>query len=253
MYRLSRIGVTIAPVRAQRRDGGSWLPEAPRKEESLLVTAMVPVKTTEGQAELSARKRRVSQRHRTVLLLVDGRRDEMQVRSLAARAGVPESCFDELMEQGLIVRQRPMVAGSSAGTRGAAAPQQVDLHLGPPDEAVDSLLPPSRSLQPESVLGDLSSPSSWFHSEQHNEGGTDEALEEAREILIRAVRAEAPVAGSLTLLRLRRARSRSELAALLDEVETRITKPHRSLAALQTLRHVRHLLAQRTDSPTSTR
>ena len=51
-----------------------------------------------------------------------------------------------------------------------------------------------------------------------------------------------PVAGSLTLLRLRRARSRAELELLLDEVETRIRKPHRMLATTQTMRRVRQLL-----------
>jgi hypothetical protein len=215
---------------------------------------MVPVKTSEGQAELSTRKRRVSQRHRTVLLLVDGRRDEDQVRSLAARAGVPDSCFTELMEQGLIALQQPVAQHPVAAAATAANAQPVDVHLGSDDDAADSLLPPSRSLQPESVLGDVSSSvSSWFHSEYRSESASDEPLEEARDILIRAVRTEAPLAGSLTVLRLRRARSRGELAALLEEVEVRITKPHRSLAALQTLRHVRHLLAQRTDSSTPNR
>jgi hypothetical protein len=62
------------------------------------------------------------------------------------------------------------------------------------------------------------------------------------------VRAEAPLAGSLTLLRLRRARTRADLNQLLDEVEARITKPHRSLAAGQTMRRVRMLLDGRADS-----
>ena len=60
---------------------------------------------------------------------------------------------------------------------------------------------------------------------------------------MRAVRAESPVAGSLTVLRLKRARSRSDLAGLIGDVESRIVKPHRSLAAQQTLQRVRQLLA----------
>ena len=61
------------------------------------------------------------------------------------------------------------------------------------------------------------------------------------------MRAEAPVIGSLTLLRLRRAASRADLEDLLDEVEARISKPHRSLAAGQTLQRVRQLLDGRRD------
>jgi len=78
--------------------------------------------------------------------------------------------------------------------------------------------------------------------------GLDPAFAEARLILVRAVRAEAPLAGSLTLMRLRRARNRADLMQLLDEVEARITKPHRSLAASQTMRRVRLLLDGRIDS-----
>jgi hypothetical protein len=56
------------------------------------------------------------------------------------------------------------------------------------------------------------------------------------------VRSAAPVTGAFTLRRLKRASTRAELEALLDEVEQRLRKPHRSVIAAQTLRHVRHLL-----------
>src|SRR5205814_4822708 len=79
-------------------------------------------------------------------------------------------------------------------------------------------------------------------------GTNDAGLEEARAILLQAVRREAPLTGSLTILRLRRARTRDELAELIDEVEARIIKPYRSLAAQQVLRRARHLLVARTDS-----
>jgi len=71
----------------------------------------------------------------------------------------------------------------------------------------------------------------------------DEALEEARAILLRAVRAEAPVAGSLTMLRLRRARTREDIESLLEEVESRIFKPFKGLWASQTMARVRELLS----------
>ena len=60
---------------------------------------------------------------------------------------------------------------------------------------------------------------------------------------MRALRAQAPVSGSLTLMKLRRATTRDEVEALLDEVEQRLRKPHRMIIAAQTMRHVRHLLS----------
>jgi hypothetical protein len=177
--------------------------------------SIAPKKTAEGQAELTHRSRRLSQRHRTVLLLVDGRRSVDEVLRLAARAGVPGECFDELLELGLI-----------------ELPLPAELPTVPAEES--SLLPPARTLAPDE--------SGWLASQQPAAGLPDGPLEEARELLMRAVRTQAPVTGSLTLLKLKRAAGREELAALLDEVEQRIRKPRRQIIAAQTLRHVRHLL-----------
>jgi hypothetical protein len=119
----------------------------------------------------------------------------------------------------------------------------------------DSVLPASRTLYPESIASDSAlggggpAHDSWLPSDGVDQGPPDSAFAEARVILLRAVRAEAPLAGSLTLLRLRRARTRAELNDLLDEVEARITRPRRSLAASQTLQRVRMLLGSRIDSP----
>ena len=222
----------------------------------------VPVKTPEGQAELSQRTLRLSQRHRTVLLLVDGRRSMGQVQGMAQQAGVPQSCVDELMRLGLIVMSQPTVPLPRAAEATSPRPMEVDLALDVPaptaadaDAPDDSELPASRTLQPESVFTD-SKQGEFAAVDSRLTGlastGPDEALEEARDILLRAVRAEAPVTGSLTLLRLRRAASRADLEDLLDEVEARISKPQRSLAAGQTLQRVRQLLNGRRDSALST-
>ena len=66
-----------------------------------------PIKTPDGQAELATRARQLSQRHRTLLLLVDGRRSEAQLRLLAERAGVPPSVYDELLDMGMITVPLP--------------------------------------------------------------------------------------------------------------------------------------------------
>jgi len=218
-----------------------------------VVNGTVPIKTPDGQAELSTRARRLSQRHRTVLFLVDGKRSTVEVRSLAAKAGVPDSCFDELLDLGLIMVPPPTFS-LLIEDEPAADTLHVDLPLAGPNSVSaveDSVLPPSRSLHPESVSADLpldEMPADSWYASLTDAQSEDTAFIEARSILVRAVRSEAPVAGSLTLLRLRRARSRSDLLALLDEVEQRITKPHRTLAAAQTLRRVRHLLGTRIGS-----
>ena len=52
-----------------------------------MVNGTVPIKTPDGQAELSTRVRRVSQRHRTVLFLVDGKRSTVEVRQSRSDGG----------------------------------------------------------------------------------------------------------------------------------------------------------------------
>ena len=191
---------------------------------------LAPFKTAAGQEELSRRVRGLSQRHRTVLLLVDGRRSQTEVLQLAAQAGAPDSCFGELLDLGLI--ELPPSA--------AEAIDHVELPLlDADDEAAladaapdESLLPPTASLAPEST---------WALSQ--SAVTVDGPLEEARAILLRALRNEAPVTGALTARKLKRAATRSEVEELLDEVEQRIRKPRKMIVTAQTLRHVRHLLS----------
>jgi hypothetical protein len=224
----------------------------------------IPVKTPEGQAELSQRTRRLNQRQRTVLFLVDGKRTVVEVQTMALQAGAPPSCMDELVALGLIVITQPtvpMTRYTAASPNAAEAPDiwlESGLATAQPSQmaavgtppAADSELASSRTLAPDSLNGEISgarSPRSALQSLDGSE--TDQALEEARDILLRAVRLEAPLAGSLTLLRLRRARTRDELYALMEEVEVRIARPQRVLAAAQTLRRVRQLLSGEPESP----
>lgn len=222
-----------------------------------MVAALIPVKTPEGQAELNARRRRVSQRHRTVLFLIDGKRNAGEVRAMALKAGVPESCFGELIELGMILLAEPAFAATADAPLSRPGTLHVDVPLPGPDSISaipDSMLPPSRSLFPESgssdsTLGSVSTAQAWLNADPNAfESADDEVFIEARLILVRAVRAQAPLAGAITLLKLRRARDRADLAELLDEVESRISRPHRSLAATQTMRRVRQMLSGRADS-----
>jgi hypothetical protein len=214
---------------------------------SRVSTLTVPIKTPDGVAELTTRQRRLSQRHRTVLLLVDGRRNEAQVRETSVMAGASPSCFDELVALGLIVVEQylaPVVEVIPAPTP-VAASGLTAAAFDMAESGLDSMagsLPPSLTLQPDpsqifdSMAGALPSSGLMPLTE------LDDMLDEARGVLLRAVRAEAPVTGSLTLLRLRRARSREDIEVLLDEVQTRISKPNKGLWAAQTMARARDLL-----------
>lgn len=187
----------------------------------------VPVKTAAGVAELAHRTRGLGQRHRTVLLLVDGRRSLGQILDLAKAAGVAPAIFDELVALALVAP--PLVDALDP-----VDTDHIDLPF-PSAPGGDSSLPSSvRSLAPESGWSTLNG--------MPSQSGLDRSMEEARELMMRAIRAQAPVSGSLTLLKLRRASSREDLTALLGEVEQRLRKPHRTIVATQTMRHVRHLL-----------
>jgi hypothetical protein len=185
---------------------------------------LAPFKTAAGQEELTRRVRGLSQRHRTVLLLVDGRRSQAEVLQLAAQAGAPDSCFDDLLSLGLI--EVPPDAAEAVHVELPLADDDID-EL--PDE---SALTATATLAPEST---------WAMSE--SAATIDGPLEEARAILLRALRNEAPVTGALTARKLKRASTRSQLEELLDEVEQRIRKPRKMIVTAQTLRHVRHLLS----------
>jgi hypothetical protein len=171
---------------------------------------IVPQRTPRGRDELERRALGLTQRQRTVLLLVDGRRDLIEIQRLAGRAGADQRCLGELIALGLV--------GGAGMT---------------PDAVETSVLPSSLSLQGDSRWSVLDE--EW--------ACLDRPLDEARSLLLRAVRASAPLAGALTIMRLKRATTRESMEALLDEVESRLRKPHRQIIAAQTMRHVRHLLS----------
>jgi hypothetical protein len=210
-----------------------------------LATNGIPVKTEDGQNELVTRQRRLSQRHRTLLLLVNGQRPLAEVLELARQAGVPDGCWEDLRMQGLVhllppvteVEAPPSTTPTPADASMAGAIEQSRALEYESDD--DDSLPSLASLQPESELSEsiLSEETSVF---------TDialEPLEEARSLLLAAVRSEAPISGSLTVMRLHRARTADDLQALLDEVEARISHPDRLLEVEQLMLSVAQLLA----------
>ena len=106
-----------------------------------MASGAVPVKTAAGQAELNTRQRRVSQRHRTVLFLIDGKRSAAEVCRMALLAGVPESCFDELLAQGLIALPVPLFAAPALTVPARAALDFVSLDVAPLEFASPAHVP----------------------------------------------------------------------------------------------------------------
>ena len=149
----------------------------------------IPCKTAAGHAEMAAREQRLSQRHRLLLLLVDGQRTLEEVVEQGRRCGVPRGYIDELFALGLIV-------------------------IGPPPTAPMPLDGPD-TLGPGSAVSD---------TELARLDATDGSFAQARQVLLGLLRAHAPVSGAVMMLRVRRARSRAELRALLPDVQARLQR-----------------------------
>ncbi|MDP4302488.1 hypothetical protein [Leptothrix discophora] len=173
-----------------------------------------------------ASQRSLSQRHRSMLLLVDGRRDVDEVLRLARQQGVSRGYLDELLALGLIVECAPMpqVAEEPAGWSHPASQVQPDSSR--PD-LLDTigLAPPLSNTQ----LADLAD--------------DDGSLARARSLIQQALLSQAPVSGAVTLLRVRRTRNRRDLMALLPEVQARLARPQHLAEARQLISQVERLLA----------
>ncbi|MFM2450823.1 MAG: hypothetical protein RIS44_3273 [Pseudomonadota bacterium] len=203
---------------------------------------------------MATRARRLSQRHRTVLFLVDGKRSSAEVQRMAVAAGASEALLDELLSLNL-------VAVTESGTLDTSLSDTFTTSRGAiPDIPLDdSLLPPlpplaaNSTAQPPVDLPVLQAVMEAHEASQTKHGSFDfsneDPLGQAKDMLIRAVQEEAPVTGALTLLRLRRAQSIETVNSLLDEVEQRISKPNRSLLTQQLMSNVKQLLILASSRP----
>jgi hypothetical protein len=191
---------------------------------------MIPLKTPEGQQELTRRSHGLSQKHRTILLLVDGRRSLDEVMGLARHAGATPKHFEELLVLGLVLL--PQVAISEVI-------DEVDIPL-----STGLTQPPPPEDLAEELGDDPVQPAS--HTRTVAAGATNEAallLESAREMLADLIRTAAPVAGALTLMKVRRAQGREELADLLYEVQSKVERSRTKPADVdRTLQRARELL-----------
>lgn len=109
-----------------------------------------PRKTELGQEELRKRTRKLSQRHRTVLLLVDGKRSRIEVLTLAQQAGSAPSLFDELLAMGMVEEPSvPTVPAPLADAGAAPAAAEPQAETQPETQAAAQVDPaPAPQLQP---------------------------------------------------------------------------------------------------------
>lgn len=158
------------------------------------------------------RQRGLSQRHRTLLFIVDGKRPLDEVIELGARAGVPRAYIDELIALGLVVLGAPV-----------QPPVEAAWESPPSSGAASADGEPARDEWAEAAdtayLG-----LAMTNSEMDALDETEAGVGQARALLLALVRQHAPVAGTVTLLRLRRARGRAALAAVLPEVRARLAR-----------------------------
>lgn len=89
-------------------------------------------KTDAGKQEIQDRGRKLPASLRSLLLMVDGQRDQTQLRDLMAGLRVPEDALEQLLVMGLVKRDQPAgqvasAAQSLAATVTAPLPGEVQL------------------------------------------------------------------------------------------------------------------------------
>jgi hypothetical protein len=202
----------------------------------------IPVKTPQGLDEMTTRHHGLSQRQRMVLFLVDGKRNVAEVQRMAAVAGASELLLHELLDLGLVTVREPVSDADSVWVNMPEVQEefrvaQTDIPLN------DSLLPSLPNQNPpvlhavmhgHTALQQASLPDPLLQAQQ--------PLNQAREILMRALMEQAPVKGLVTRMRLKRARSIEEVTGLIPEVEQHLNKPNRQLLTQQLLNNVKQLL-----------
>jgi hypothetical protein len=188
---------------------------------------VIPCKTAAGHAELVHSERRLSQRHRSMLWLVDGQRPIEEVLRLGLQSGLSRGYLDELLALGLVVLAAPMVAATEFHESGPGAVWHDADSARDPRDPLDTI-----------GLGPAVSNTQLARFDDN-----DLAFAEARSVLTQALLMRAPVSGAVTILRVRRARNRADLRVLLPEVHARLARPKHIAEARQLVSRIERLLA----------
>lgn len=87
-------------------------------------------KTDAGKQEIQDRGRKLPASLRSLLLMVDGQRDQAQLRDLMTGLRVPDDALEQLLVMGLVKRDQPVAPASSvAHSLAAAAPLPGEVQL----------------------------------------------------------------------------------------------------------------------------
>ncbi|WP_280154954.1 hypothetical protein [Piscinibacter sp. XHJ-5] len=232
----------------------------------------VPTKTPLGNEELRSRTHRLGQRHRTILFLVDGRRSLAEVLSLAQQAGAATSHFEDLVRMGLVeVPAEPeplpvpveepealqltsvelVVAPTPVAEQDAVAEGAEPASPAPRPAPVvleDMVLPAASTPvaepgRPPTVLPVLGEEAAVAESAQAtSQGGDTDALQPVRDLLIDTLRIDAPLFSARMFVRVRNARSTTELIDLVWEIQNHLARARHAQRELVSLQRARELL-----------
>jgi hypothetical protein len=205
-----------------------------------------PVKTPLGHQELRRRTQGLGQRHRTVLLLVDGRRSLADVLSMAHQAGAGTSYFEELVRLGMIelparllpaqpeAPVEPQVDALEAAAAPAAEVQVAPAEAGPIEHGQD-MSPPVSPAVPEAANADAE-PGAEIRP------ADNDALDEVRRLLIDTLRRDTLLQRVLAPARVRAAHTQEALIGLVWDIERERAHARRKRGQLLNLQRARELL-----------
>jgi hypothetical protein len=219
----------------------------------------IPTKTALGQEELKSRAQRLGQRHRTILLLVDGRRPLSEVLSLAQQAGAATSHFEDLVRLGLVdmpPEPEPEPPAPQPDPAADEAPQvtEVRLDVPVPTPAVDGVVAPGEpapeaavaTAEPEVPTVTPAAPQAVPARAREVPVLAKEAevdgLQPVRNLLIETLRIDAPLFSARMFMRVRNARSTTDLIDLVWEIQEHLTRTRHAQRELQSLQRARELL-----------
>ena len=226
-------------------------------------TPAPPHKTQLGIDELRNRTHGLNQRHRTMLVLVDGQRPLSEVLALGLQAGARTTHFADLVHLGLVevaLEPAASVARSLADAEnsgGSTLSGALAVDLNPPSS------PRARAATAAAAgatRGSLQLPESdeAVLAAQRRAGAESEREElhqEVRELLIDTLRIDAPLYAAVTLVRVRRAQTTRELINLAWDIERHLVASAKGQSEMRTLYRASDLLGMgntqvSTDTPT---
>ena len=231
----------------------------------------IPTKTALGNEEIKSRTQRLGQRHRTILLLVDGRRSLAEVLSLAHQAGAATSHFEELVRLGLVELPPEPVAPApeAAMPEETEAPELTSVQLDVPVQAIEQIAiageaerrpepelapqaehaqPPPEPIplpEPHPVPGPpvvVSAPVPPREIPVLAEEAVVDPLQSVRDLLVDALRFDAPLFSARMFMRVRNARTNAELINLVWEIQERLQRARHAQRELRSLQRARELL-----------